>query len=268
MLRKTRSLANLASALLVLMFAAPAWAQQAAPPGDETILSMIEKSGVSGIIFMVVLGAFSLIAVAITIERLVNLTRNRVLPPAFSETLRTLVNRDEDQPEPFRELCQQQQAPVASILRAGLIRAGRPVVEVEKALEDAAAREVSVLRGRVRPLAVIANVAPLVGLLGTVVGMIMAFYTTSEMGAAQNKGATLAQGIYLALLTTAAGLSIAIPSMLFAAFFNNRIDKYMREMDELLMETMPCFGFMEGKVQRHARATPEPAGEPVVAEKN
>jgi biopolymer transport protein ExbB len=114
---------------------------------------------------------------------------------------------------------------------------------VEKAMEDALAREVSKLRGRLRPLNVIGNVAPLVGLLGTVVGMIMAFYMASTAGL--GKPELLAQGIYLALLTTAAGLIIAIPSVLFAAYFNSRIDVFMRDMDEQLMEVMPSFSRME-----------------------
>ncbi len=111
-------------------------------------------------------------------------------------------------------------------------------------MEDALAREVSRLRGSVRPLTIVGNVAPLVGLLGTVVGMIMAFRAASQEGLGGD-AQILVEGIYLALLTTAAGLTIAIPSMLFAALFNSRIDHYLREMDERLMETIPCFEWME-----------------------
>src|SRR5690606_17423647 len=135
-----------------------------------------------------------------------------------------------DDSGPLRDLSRKSSAPIARILRAGLVRVGRPTAEVEKAMEDTAAREVAALRARVRPLNIIGTVAPLVGLLGTVVGMIMAFRTASQAGL--GRAEILAEGIYLALLTTAAGLSIAIPSLLFAAYFNIRIDRAMRQTDE------------------------------------
>jgi biopolymer transport protein ExbB len=107
-------------------------------------------------------------------------------------------------------------------------------------MEDAAAREMAELRGRVRPLTIMGNIAPLVGLQGTVVGMIQAFYTASA-GGLGGQGESLAQGIYLALLTTAAGLAIAIPSLLLAAFYNARIERVFREIDLHLTEVLPSF---------------------------
>ena len=102
------------------------------------------------------------------------------------------------------------------------------------------------LRGGIRPLNVIGNVAPLVGLLGTVLGMIMAFRTASQAGL--GKGELMAQGIYMALLTTAAGLTIAIPALLLAALLNAKVEKFFREIDEHLIETMPSFARMEAAV--------------------
>lgn len=240
---------------------------------QDTILSMIEKSEWFGITFMIVLGIFSLIAAAVVFERLVNLTRGKVLPIEFVRDMKSLATKRVSDPGEFRKLVnrymdaeqvagkKQTGTPIAIVLRAGLLRAGRPVVEVEKAMEDALAREVSAIRGRVRPLSIVGNVAPLVGLLGTVIGMIMAFYTASQEGLS-GKAESLAQGIYLALLTTAGGLTIAIPSMLFAAYFNGRIERYMREMDEQLMEVFPCFALME-KPNRNDSADSE---EPVTAQ--
>jgi len=123
------------------------------------------------------------------------------------------------------------------------MRAGRPLPEVEKAMEDAAAREMATMRSRNRPLSVIGSVAPLVGLLGTVVGMIFAFRVSSQAGL--GKAELLAEGIYLALMTTAAGLSIAIPSLLFHAWFNATAEKFMRDIDRVLLETLPSFARME-----------------------
>jgi biopolymer transport protein ExbB len=229
--------------------AAPPAVQQASadepPVDDATILDWINKSGWSGYVFMVALGLFSVMAVAVTLERLVNLRRERLLPAEFVRQYRTVIQNGERDPAAFRALCESFTAPVAVILKAGVLRAGRPLPEVEKAMEDAAVRESSAIRSRVRPLSVIASVAPLVGLLGTVVGMILAFHTTSQAATGSNKGELLAEGIYLALLTTAAGLTIAIPAMLFAAYFNSRLERFLREIDEQLMDAMPAFAAME-----------------------
>ena len=154
--------------------------------------------------------------------------------------------RREDTVENFRGLCETFPSPAASILRAGVLRAGRPLPEVEKAMEDAAAREMSALRGRTKVLTIAGNVAPMVGLLGTVMGMIVAFRVTSQIGT--GKAERLAEGIYIALLTTAGGLMIAIPCMLLAAWFNARTDRYFRDVDECLMDTFPSFARMEDEV--------------------
>jgi biopolymer transport protein ExbB len=90
---------------------------------------------------------------------------------------------------------------------------------------------------------VLSSVGPLVGLLGTAVGMILVFRTASQVG--PGKAELLAEGIYLKLETTVAGLIVAIPSVLFAAFFNSRSEKFLRRIDEHLMQTIPCFIRME-----------------------
>ncbi len=229
---------------------------------EATIIGMIFDSGPLGWVFMAVLGLFSIAGAAIVLERLVNLKSDKVIPPDFVSGLDKLIASQEDQPEEFRQLCQASASPIANILNAGLLRSGRPLPEVEKSMEDAAVREMAEVRSRVRPLSVIGSVAPLVGLLGTVVGMIMAFFQASQAGLGNDKAELLAQGIYLALITTAAGLSIAIPSMLFAAMFNSRADRYFREIDERLMVAMPCLAKMES---REALTAPEAPASQLVA---
>jgi biopolymer transport protein ExbB len=211
----------------------------------ETLLELIVAGGPLNIGFLAVLGLFSLAALTVILERLMNLTERKLVPPAFVNGLRDLVRRQEDRPEPFRELCERHPSAVANVLKSGLLRAGRPVPEVEKAMEDAAARELGALRGRVRPLTVLSSVGPLVGLLGTAVGMILVFRTASQVG--PGKAELLAEGIYLKLETTVAGLLVAIPSVLFAALFNSKSERMLRRIDECLMETIPCFIRMEHK---------------------
>ena len=143
---------------------------------------LIVKSGAFSIVFYVLLGMFSLVALSVALERLVFLRRENLLPNHFVTALGSLVSRNTSSLDDFRNLGESSPSPIARILKAGVIRAGRPLPEVEKSMEDAAAREMASLRSRNRPLTVVGNVAPLVGLLGTVVGMIFAFSTASQTG--------------------------------------------------------------------------------------
>ena len=228
--------------------AAPGPAAIEAPPdsaADDSILSLVFDSGVIGLLFMGALGLFSLVSVTVAIERLVNTRRECIVSDDFVSGLKQVVDEEKSTPADLKAVCENHKSPAATILLAGVLRTGRPLPEIEKAMEDAAAREMAAFRSRVRPLTVAGSVAPLIGLLGTVVGMIIAFRTASQAGL--GKGEMLAQGIYMALVTTAAGLSIAIPSLLCASFFNGRIERFFRVIDEILMTTFPCFARIEAR---------------------
>ncbi len=212
----------------------PAAKPSAAPPAKhETLEStaepvsigrvLLEKTNWLGWCFYAMEGTLSVMALSCTLERLVNLRRRKLMPPRFVRRIHDLVARREDSAENLMSLCEGSESRFAGILRAGVLRAGRPLAEVEKAMEDAMGRESSAQRGRIRTLAVIAYIAPMVGLLGTVVGMILAFRVTSQAGT--GKAELLAEGIYLALLRTAFGLVIAVPSLYMANFFNTRVER-------------------------------------------
>lgn len=211
---------------------------------DQSLGGMIVSGGVLNILFFGVLGIFSLWAATVVLERIFNLQREKMLPDSFSRQLNQIVEVPQATPHKFKQLCDGRTSPASRIFHAGVLRAGRSVPEVEKAMEDAAAREMAALRARSRPLNVVGNIAPLVGLLGTVVGMIIAFQISSQEGL--GKAERLAEGIYLALMTTAAGLTIAIPCLLFASWFHARAERYMCDIDECLMESIPSFARMEG----------------------
>ena len=196
-----------------------------------------------GMCFYVVLFIFSMIATTVGLERLFHLRREKVMPEALMQQLEHLVRTETDTLENLRVLAGSSDAPLARVLRDALLRAGRPLAEVEKGIEDAMAREFLILRGKQRGLSVMANVGPLVGLFGTVVGMIFAFQMASQAGL--GKAELLAKGIYLALLTTALGLTIAVPCILLLAYFNAKLDRYMVKMDGLLLQLLPSFARME-----------------------
>jgi biopolymer transport protein ExbB len=212
-------------------------------PEEQSLGMLIVSSNAIGLLFYLALAAFSIYAVAIAAERTVNLTRRKVIPPEFVQALRELRRRGEDSADELLQLAERSKSPIAEILKAGALRGGRPVPEVEKAMEDAAANQMAELRARHRGLTIAGNVAPLIGLHGTVVGMIFAFNEASDIGL--GKGEALAHGIYLALFTTAIGLTIAIPSLLCVAWFNGRLERYFREIDQELQPLHPSFVRME-----------------------
>jgi biopolymer transport protein ExbB len=217
--------------------------EELAATATETLGTLIVKSGTFSVVFYALLFLFSMVAFMVALERFVNLRRRKVIPQDFTRSLRDAVASGHASLERLRVLSDSTRTPIGRILKAGVLRAGRPLPEVEKSMEDAAAREMADMRARHRPLSVVGNIAPLVGLLGTVVGMIFAFSTASQVGL--GKADELAKGIYLALMTTAGGLTIAIPALLAVAWFNARAEKFMREIDENLLETMPSFARLE-----------------------
>mgnify|MGYP002624502022 CR=1 FL=1 len=202
-----------------------------------------------GVFFYLVLFVFSMVAAMVAAERLFNLKMENVAPRAFTQRLQEMVRRRDDSPAALGRLAESSDTPIARVLKAAAFRAGRPWSEVEKGMDDEMAWEMAALRGRHRALSVVGSVAPLVGLLGTVIGMIFAFMVTSD-GQAQaqavgSQAAQLGKGIYMALLTTAAGLTIAIPCLLLASRFNAQVERYMRAMNESLLVTMPGFVRLE-----------------------
>ncbi|HUQ68265.1 MAG TPA: MotA/TolQ/ExbB proton channel family protein [Planctomycetaceae bacterium] len=182
--------------------------------------------------FMYPLGLCSVIVVWFSIERLVVLRRGRVIPGPF---VRRFFEHLEDGKVDARgaiKLCEENGSPIAMVFASGLKKWGKPSVEVEQAIIDGGERQVSHLRKGLRVLNGSATVAPLLGLLGTVVGMIDAFNTIATVNA-MGKSEELSGGIGLALLTTAVGLLIAIPALIMYMYLAGRVDTLVIEMDRL-----------------------------------
>src|SRR5690606_31767957 len=172
----------------------------------------------------------SLIAIWFGAERLVVLRRGRVIPKPFVERFLNLLKLGQLDPRSALELCEENGSPVAQVFAHGVRKWGKPSVEVEQAIIDGGERQVAQLRSHLRVINGVATVTPLLGLLGTVWGMFEAF---NDIAAAGSMGNTtvLASGIALALLTTAAGLVIAIPSLIIYMFLSGRVDSLVMDMD-------------------------------------
>lgn len=177
----------------------------------------------------------SVIGVWSVIERLVVLRRRRVIPRAFVDRFLMHLRAGRMDKAEAVAVCQQNQSPMAEIFMHGVRKWGRPSVELEQAVIDGGERQVTQLKKGLRVLNGVSTLSPLIGLLGTVVGMIKSFNDIATAGA-MGQTQTLANGIALALLTTAVGLIIAIPAMAAYLYLAGRIDSIVMEMDRLGQE--------------------------------
>lgn len=203
-----------------------------ASTANPTFLELLQKGGP----VMYPLYLCSILLVAFTIERALRLRREKVSPMKTAEPIRaaTAAGAGTLDVRALLEKVHGQENPLARIAMACLSRADRPILEVEKAVEDAAAKEVAGLQRNNRILSSIASVAPLLGLLGTVTGIIRTFMTVSKDEEALGRTARLAGGIYEALVATAVGLFIAISALIVYFFFQERVDRLTAEVDAIM----------------------------------
>lgn len=170
----------------------------------------------------------SLIALAIVLEKFVSLRRADIDTREFMDTMRQVLRQNRTQEAV--EICDETDAPVARIMKAGILKHDRPKEDIREAIEDAGRFEIPRLERYLSGLATCATVAPMLGLLGTVQGMIKAFAKIQNMRGQVNPS-DLAEGIGNALLTTAAGLAVAIPVVIFYNYFLSRVEGMIVEME-------------------------------------
>lgn len=215
--------------------AASSGLSQAAEPGAVGgFWSIVFSGGWVGVAIVLTLLLLSLLAAYLIIEQIFTLRRDEVMPAGLADEVRLLLAQGK---LPDAEAaCRQRPSPLAFVLVSGLSELDFGWLAMEKAMEDAVAEQAAKLYRKIEYLSVIGNLAPMCGLLGTVTGMIMAFQqvavTQGTAGAAQ-----LAEGIYSALVTTVAGLVVAIPSLGAFAVFRNRVDQLIAETAYLAQHT-------------------------------
>lgn len=222
--------------------AAPAPEPESFSSSNLNVLELLRQGG--GI--MAVIGVISLLVVAVAFERLFALRRAKLLPGALRRELRKALNEETFHPQTLFDATKKYRSAASRILQDMLLKVGRPIPEVEATLVEGTQREADFLFGNVRWLTLAAAVTPLIGLLGTVWGMIIAFHDTTQLGTGSNKAEFLAEGIYVALVTTLGGLAVAIPAAIFAHFFEGRITKMLALIDSELRKLVPRFESLEG----------------------
>lgn len=198
-------------------------AGEAAPQG---FFSIVFSGGLVGFVIVMLLFALSLTAGYLVFEQIMTLRRKELMPENLSDQVRTLLlaGRVAD----ADRMCREQPSFLAFVLLNGLTELDGGWAAVEKALEDAVAEQSARLFRKIEYLSVIGNIAPMVGLLGTVTGMIFAFQRVAATQGTAGAG-DLAEGIYQALVTTVGGLIVAIPSLGAFAIFRNRADQLVAE---------------------------------------
>jgi biopolymer transport protein ExbB len=204
---------------------------------DGTALGLINTILAGGWL-MLPLGICSLVVVGLTFERLLALRRGRVIPRPFVRRFTEMVEDGQLSYEEAQGICEEFDCPVAEVFQAAVKRWGRPMLEIEQAVVDAGDRVSDHLTKYLRVFQSISNVAPLIGLLGTVLGMIDSFEMLSQ--AAQSGPDVLSSGISTALITTAGGLIVAIPAYLAYVYFGSVADRYLVEIDRLCQRVIDC----------------------------
>lgn len=174
--------------------------------------------------------AGSVVMLLVVIERFMALRRAKVAPGPFVKCVLSQIEEGELDRDAALELCEEDPSHIARVFEAGIRRWGKPAVEVEQAILDEGERTANSLRSYLRLLNGVANVSPLLGLFGTVWGIMHSFDALSA-SAATGRSELLAGGISEALITTAAGLAVAIPAMVFYLYFVGRVDSLVMEID-------------------------------------
>lgn len=200
---------------------------------DRNLFVIIQQGGL--LLYPILFASFILFL--FVFERLISLRRRRVIPrPFVRQFLHQLRERSIDQEEALA-MCRKNGSPVAEVFAGAVQKWGRPAVEVEQAIIDSGERVTGGLRRYLRLINGIATVTPLLGLLGTVVGMIQAFNDIATADA-MGKPELLAAGIGQALITTAGGLTVAIPALIAYMFFLSRVDRLVMDIDAVSQDVV------------------------------
>ena len=200
----------------------------------QNIFDLIMKGGTMGVIIVGVLLVLSVVATYIFIERMLTIKKASKVDQNFMNNIKASVMAGNI--EGAKALCQANDSPMSRMILKGLMRIGKPLRDIDAAIENVGNLELYKLEKNLSTLASIAGAAPMIGFFGTVTGMIMAFYT---MATEQNVTPdVLAGGIYQALITTAVGLAIGIFAFIGYNYLVSLVDKVVFKMEQTSVEFM------------------------------
>ena len=193
-----------------------------------SVIDLIFNGGTGSIVIISVLFVMLAVAMYIYFERLLAIKAASTIDKNFMNQIRDHITGGKI--EAAKILCAQTDSPVARLVEKGISRIGKPLDDINTAIENAGTLEVYKLEKNVTVLATVAGAAPMIGFLGTVIGMILAFHQMATSGGQAEMGA-LASGIYTAMTTTVAGLVVGIIAYVGYNHLVNRTDKVIHKME-------------------------------------
>ena len=201
------------------------------PIVEEKTLSIIELIGAGGIggnIIMVTLGVLSIYAIYILIERYSTIKKASIEDESFLKSIRNFVEHKDIQAA--KTLCKNTDNPVSRMIEKGIDRIDKPMTDISAAIENQGKLEVYKMESNLANLATIAGAAPMMGFLGTVIGMIVAFHEMASAGGNIDVE-MLSKGIYTAMVTTVGGLIVGIIAYIAYNYLVSKIDKVIFQLE-------------------------------------
>lgn len=205
------------------------FAQTSPPAESDSLLQIVTSGGWPGILILLVLVSLSIAALYLVVDQIMSLRRKDLLPDGLSGEVAGLL-RDGKVADAEARL-RKTPSLLAGVISVGIHAREFGWSEVEKSVEDALMERSASMHRRIDYLSMIANLSPMVGLLGTVTGMIFAFRQVAASSGAAGAG-DLAEGIYQALVTTVGGLVVAIPSLAAVGVLRSRVDDLLTEITQ------------------------------------
>ncbi len=198
-------------------------------------------------IILLVIGACSLISFTIFIERFLHLRKSEIDTNSFVIALRKVIN--EGNLVEAVQVCDNTGGTISNIVKAGLLKHNRSKEQIESAMEMSGLIEIAHLEKNAKILSIIAHIAPLIGLLGTVLGFIQAFSEMRMSGLVDISATRIGEAMEYALVTTAAGLVVAIPSILAYNYIVSRIEGFVLEIQTTSSEIIDLLVNREDEFQ-------------------
>ena len=198
-----------------------------------TMWSLITSGGTAGTVIIVLLMVLLILALYIYFERLFKIRASSKIDSTFMLQIKDHVTSG--RLDAAKMLCAKENSPVARLTEKGISRIGSPLEDINSAIENAGKLEVYKLEQNVSVLATVAGAAPMIGFLGTVIGMVLAFHTLANSGGQADMG-TLAEGIYTAMTTTVAGLIVGIIAYIGYNHLVVKTDKVVNQMEANAMD--------------------------------
>ena len=187
-----------------------------------SVIELISSGGTGGNIIMITLGILSVISVYLLIERYTTLNKARKIDSSFLNSIKNYV-QDKDI-KAAKTLCKNTNSSISRMLEKGIDRIDKPMTDISSAIENQGKLEVYVLENNLANLATIAGAAPMIGFLGTVIGMIVAFHEMASAGGNIDIE-MLSKGIYTAMVTTVAGLAVGIIAYIAYNLLVTKVEK-------------------------------------------